>query len=221
MTWYAVQCVLKRQEPEVYRESITLWCVSDWTHAFDAAENAARQTSPRGDTYVGYAHAYATDIDEQGPSSGDEVFSFLRSSHLSDADYLEHFYGAAAYRCENQFVRPATKDDDLRGLNAYTVKAIIRADSDNTFEERMTFWHAADTAEAMSLASQEASSYAEEIFEGRLLGIVSCCLLDEFSPQSGTEIFTASRHSSQDTDTFVKHFYDTGDKFATDFESGQ
>lgn len=98
----------------------------------------------------------------------------------------------------------------------YAVRCVFRAVVDvgvTTYEERITLWQAASTAEAIERAEAEAAEYAEAVEDTEIeyTGLAQCFhLFDE--PADGAEIFSLMRDSSLAPEDYLDTFFDTGDE---------
>ena len=91
----------------------------------------------------------------------------------------------------------------------FGVRCIVQLE-DRGYEERVTLWRAADSAEALARAEDEATGYAEDI-DGEYLGLAQAFhLFDE--PGDGAEVFSLIRVSDLDPDEYLDAFFDTGDE---------
>jgi hypothetical protein len=94
--WYAVRCVLRRMEPSLYEERVTLWQAASFQEAIELAETEVEgHAGIVGSEYVGLAQAYHL-FDE--PAHGAEVFSLMRESTLEPDAYLAAFFSTGSER---------------------------------------------------------------------------------------------------------------------------
>ena len=99
--WYAVRCLFESTWPpndgtdpaHRYEERITLWRATSMDDAIALAETEAEAYADTIDgvpsPYLGLAQGYALEGD---PGHGAEVFSLMRSNHLSGTEYLDAFF---------------------------------------------------------------------------------------------------------------------------------
>ncbi|BCJ48047.1 hypothetical protein GCM10010168_24070 [Actinoplanes ianthinogenes] len=92
-------------------------------------------------------------------------------------------------------------------MDWYCVRAVFAFDG--VYEERMTLWQAADFTAAITLAGQEASTYAAELDGGEFTGLLQAYALDD-RPGHGAEVFSLMRTSPLSTDDYLSTFFDTG-----------
>ena len=84
-------------------------------------------------------------------------------------------------------------------------------DGRDVFEERVVLFEARDDEDAVAMADQEAAEYAERVGPCEVLPLLqSYALVDE--PQSGAEIYSLMRTSDLEPDSYVNHFFDTGEE---------
>lgn len=81
----------------------------------------------------------------------------------------------------------------------------------NTYEERITLWHAESIDEAIERAETEAGEYAEAIEESphRYLGLAQAFHLSDV-PADGAEVFSLMRQSNLEPDDYLTRYFDTG-----------
>jgi hypothetical protein len=80
-----------------------------------------------------------------------------------------------------------------------------------TFEERLTLWHAPDLDSATELAWSEASDYASSLPGSLFTGLIQTYELYD-APGHGAEVFSLMRDSSLAADDYLDRFFDTGDE---------
>lgn len=90
------------------------------------------------------------------------------------------------------------------------VRCIFQATWEGTqmYEERVTLWHATDTALAIERAEREAAAYAKDV-DAEYIGLAQAyVVVDE--PGEGGEVFSLIRASTLEPDAYVDRFFDTG-----------
>ena len=75
------------------------------------------------------------------------------------------------------------------------------------YEERTTLWQSSAFDEAIALAENEATSYADGL--GRYIGLAQAYKMDD-EPGAGAEVFSLIRHSALDAGAYLSRFFDTG-----------
>jgi hypothetical protein len=97
MHWFSVRTVVHRRSEGAYEERITLWRRADADRAADAAlAESAEYAADIGGSDCGLAQVYEPYGDVVGglrsPADGCEIFSLVRRSSQSPADYLDSFF---------------------------------------------------------------------------------------------------------------------------------
>jgi hypothetical protein len=93
--WYGVRCIFRVRGKPLYEERITLWRVSSFESAIEAAEEEARDyQTMAGSEYLGLAQAYQ--LSSKRVTTSSEVFSLVRSSALEPTEYVDHFFATGA-----------------------------------------------------------------------------------------------------------------------------
>jgi len=77
------------------------------------------------------------------------------------------------------------------------------------FEERITVWRAASSAQAVTLATAEAAGYAAGLDDVVALDLVQAYALPE-PPGHGAEVFSLIRESGLPVAGYLERFFDTG-----------
>ncbi|HXQ59746.1 MAG TPA: hypothetical protein VN799_06595 [Acidimicrobiales bacterium] len=92
----------------------------------------------------------------------------------------------------------------------YSVRCVFRSDSEDghLYEERITLWRAENLDEAIALAEEDATGYAERV-DVEYLGLAQAYWLPS-PPDAGAEVFSLLRESGLDPDDYLDHFFDTG-----------
>ncbi|MER7128363.1 hypothetical protein [Streptosporangium saharense] len=91
----------------------------------------------------------------------------------------------------------------------YAVRCLFRGSAWNTYEERITLWHADSAEAAILLAEQEAAEYADDLGFEYLNFAQSFKIFDAVIEQ-GTEVFSLFRDSDLESDAYLTAFFDTG-----------
>jgi hypothetical protein len=96
--------------------------------------------------------------------------------------------------------------DDQLSSGWFAVRCVFRCG--DTYEERITLWHATDAEGATTLAGAEAQKYAETV-GWELLGFAQSYVL--FAPPGhGAEVFSLMRDSDLEPGAYLDTFFDTG-----------
>ncbi len=98
--WYTVRCVFQSDSDDwfMYEERLTLSRAESFDQAILFAEAEAAQYAECIQVkYVGLAQAYLL-VDPGPPTSGVEVFSLVRDSHLGPKEYLDRFFDTGRER---------------------------------------------------------------------------------------------------------------------------
>jgi hypothetical protein len=99
--WFGVRCVFEIYSASLggdaaYEERVTLWRANTFDEAIAMAEDEAASYANDIDArYLGLAQAYAL---SEEPTHGGEVFSLMRDSELSSAQYLTGFFDTGRER---------------------------------------------------------------------------------------------------------------------------
>jgi hypothetical protein len=94
--WFAVRCVLRVAELNLYEERITLWRTDSFEEAIALAETEVEDHARIVESeYVGLAQAYR--LADQ-PGHGAEVFSLMRESQLDPETYIATFFSTGTER---------------------------------------------------------------------------------------------------------------------------
>lgn len=99
-------------------------------------------------------------------------------------------------------------------MESYTVRCLFRWQSRPDqrlaylYEERITLWSAGSLDEAIALAEQEASEYADADIE--YLGFAQAYALVEPLPGHGVEVFSLLRDSDLAPEPYIDMFFNTG-----------
>jgi hypothetical protein len=102
MPSFSVRCIFRwARRPDqaarnLYEERITLWKAADIDEALRLAEDEADAHASDGETYIGFAQAYA--LYEDIAAEGVEVFSLLRESDLEPDQYIGTFFATSNER---------------------------------------------------------------------------------------------------------------------------
>jgi hypothetical protein len=92
----------------------------------------------------------------------------------------------------------------------FGVRCVLHDAEEQTFEERITVWQAADFTEAVAFAEDEAEVYAEQTGVS-FVGFAQAYVLPG-APTHGGEVFALLRQSELDVDAYLDRFFDTGDE---------
>jgi hypothetical protein len=215
--WFAVRCIFGHSSAPgtavtTYEERITLWVADSGDEAFLLAEEEALTYAgsmhPRG-SYLGLAQCYWLD-DE--PGDGAELFSLMRQSHLGADDYIRQLFVSVSEGQKNP-----TRAISSSETGWYAVRCLFlsrwppEALQMNTYEERITVWHADSLEEAIGRADAEAIEYAEAILESPDLYLrrLQSWRLNG-PPTVGAEIFSCLRDSELEPSAYLDTLFDTG-----------
>ena len=82
-----------------------------------------------------------------------------------------------------------------------------------TFEERITLWRAESFDDAIEQAEDEARGYAADLngSPDAYLGLAQAYRLTE-PPGDGAEVFSLLRTSKRTAESYLDHFFDTGNE---------
>jgi hypothetical protein len=89
--WFGVRCIFKDSDAGTYEERITLWKACGFAEAVSLAEAEALEYAEilDGVSYIGLAQGFSLAGE---PGHGNEVFSLIRDSSLSEEEYLSTFF---------------------------------------------------------------------------------------------------------------------------------
>jgi hypothetical protein len=212
--WYAVRCVFRLVPPvERYVERIALWQAESFEDAIAFAEPDAEERAKReGLDYLGFADAFRThQMHHDHPDHGDEVFSLLRDSRLGPQEYVEAFFTAGG--------AGPLSDPDRAGDGWYAVRRVVLWTERQSYEERITLWHADSAAMAAHDSTVESRQYAVELVgDGLDLGLAQVHHLGPDRPSHADEIFAYARTSALDPPAYLDAFFDTGEERADDID---
>lgn len=107
----------------------------------------------------------------------------------------------------------------------HAVRCIFRhwaaGSEDQTYEERVTLWHAESGPHAIELAEQEAADYCDVLdSEGghsEYVGLAQSYRLDD-TPEHGAEVFSMMRDSTLDSDAYIARFFSDGSERIQDLD---
>lgn len=91
----------------------------------------------------------------------------------------------------------------------YAVRTVVRIDSLDTYEERITLWRASSFEDAMEKAEREREDYCETL-DGVACDLVQAFELDTDELGEGVEVFSLMRDSELAPDAYVDAFFDSG-----------
>ncbi|MCW1916568.1 hypothetical protein OJ996_23475 [Luteolibacter sp. GHJ8] len=100
-------------------------------------------------------------------------------------------------------------------MPSYTVRCLFEWSADRVetlkhlYEERITLWNAATFEEAIELAEQEASEYAEE-HGFTFIQLSQAFWMFSEVQGSGVEVYSLLRESDLEPDAYLNAFFDTG-----------
>jgi hypothetical protein len=91
----------------------------------------------------------------------------------------------------------------------FAVRCVVHHQGHQTYEERITLWHATSFDEAIALADDEARGYARDLDTAEYVGLAQAYLLDD-QPDHGAEVFSLMRNSTLPPADYLTAFFDTG-----------
>jgi pentatricopeptide repeat protein len=97
----------------------------------------------------------------------------------------------------------------------FSVRSVYRfeggAKGRDVYEERVVLFKAEDFDAAIAKAEIEADGYVADLEDGEVVPIFQCyAMVDE--PGDGAEIFSLMRVNDLEPDTYIDHFFDTGEE---------
>jgi hypothetical protein len=95
----------------------------------------------------------------------------------------------------------------------YGVRCVFRWTEavEQSYEERITVWHAVDFDSALVLAESEAREYAKDM-GATYVGLAQAYATGNKELASGSEVFSLLRDSALPPEEYVDRFFDTGEE---------
>lgn len=91
----------------------------------------------------------------------------------------------------------------------FSARGVFHHQGPDTYEERVTLWLAADTAEAVAAAEREAAQYCEDLSDVVYLDLVQVYDIGD-EPGNGSEVFSLMRDSELPPKAYLDRYFDTG-----------